>query len=38
VAEAGAGAVLDLVRSRGFEAAAVVGRLLAGPPEVRVTA
>ena len=38
VAEAGAPAVLDLVRGRGFAAAAVVGRLLEGPPEVRVRA
>jgi len=36
VAEANAGAVLALVRSRGFDAAAVVGRLVAGVPEVRV--
>ena len=38
VAQADAPAVLDLVRSRGFAAAAVVGRLLDGPPEVRVRA
>jgi selenide,water dikinase len=31
-----AGEVLALVRARGFSAAAVVGRLEAGPPEVRV--
>jgi selenide,water dikinase len=36
VAQAEAPAVLDLVRQRGFNAAAVVGRLSAGPPEVRV--
>jgi selenide,water dikinase len=36
VAEADAPAVLDLVRDRGFTGAAVVGRLLDGPPEVRV--
>jgi len=32
-----AGAVLDLVGSRGFAQAAVVGRMLAGPAEIRVT-
>ncbi len=36
VAEAQAPAVLDLVRARGFNAADVVGRMTAGPPEVRV--
>ena len=36
VAPEAAGAVLDLVRGQGFRAAAVVGRLLAGPAEVRV--
>jgi len=36
VAEADAPAVLDLVRSRGFTAAAPVGRLSEGPAEVRV--
>jgi selenide,water dikinase len=37
VGEAEALAVLDLVRARGFSAAAVVGRLAAGPAEVRVS-
>jgi selenide,water dikinase len=37
VGEAEAPAVLDLVRSRGFTNAAVVGRLMDGPAEVRVT-
>jgi len=32
----GADAVLELVRSRGFTGAAVVGRTLAGPAEIRV--
>ncbi|MGZ6017588.1 MAG: selenide, water dikinase SelD [Phenylobacterium sp.] len=36
VAEADAPAALDLVRTRGFGAAAIVGRLSAGPAEVRV--
>ncbi|MGZ3375255.1 MAG: selenide, water dikinase SelD [Phenylobacterium sp.] len=36
VAEAEAPAALDLVRTRGFGAAAIVGRLSAGPAEVRV--
>jgi selenide,water dikinase len=36
VAPGEADAVLDLVRSRGFSAAAVVGRMAAGPPRVRV--
>jgi selenide,water dikinase len=36
VAEAEAPAVLDLVRARGFSAAAVVGRMVAGPAEIRV--
>jgi selenide,water dikinase len=36
VAETDAAEVLDLVRARGFSAAAVVGRLIAGPAEVRV--
>ncbi len=31
-----AGEVVDLVRARGFDRAAVVGRLAAGPPQVRV--
>jgi selenide,water dikinase len=34
--ETDAAAVLDLVRARGFAAAAVVGRMTAGPTEVRV--
>jgi selenide,water dikinase len=38
VAEADAPAVLDLVRSRGFAHAAVVGGFTAGPAEVRVEA
>jgi selenide, water dikinase len=36
VAEAEAPAVLNLVRARGFSAAAVVGRMAAGPAEIRV--
>jgi selenide, water dikinase len=36
VAPEAADAVLDLVRARGFSAAAAVGRMAAGPPEVRV--
>jgi selenide,water dikinase len=36
VAADAAEAVLDLVRSRGFSAAAAVGRLAPGPPEIRV--
>ena len=38
VAEAEAAGVLDLARARGFSAAAAVGRMAAGPAEVRVTA
>lgn len=36
VAEESASLILELVRSRGFEGAAVVGRLLEGPPEIRL--
>lgn len=36
VAEDQAGAVLDLARAEGFDAAAVVGRVVEGPPRVRV--
>ncbi|MDQ2859509.1 MAG: selenide, water dikinase SelD [Pseudomonadota bacterium] len=36
VDEARAGQVLDLVRSRGFAIAAAVGRVIAGPPEIRL--
>ncbi len=35
---AAAAGVLDLVRARGFAGAAVVGRLAAGEPEIRLTA
>jgi selenide,water dikinase len=37
VASDAAPAVLDLVKSRGFDRATIVGRLAEGPPEVRVS-
>ena len=36
VAEADSEEVLALVHRRGFSSAAVIGRLVAGPPQVRV--
>ncbi|MGZ9098956.1 MAG: AIR synthase-related protein, partial [Brevundimonas sp.] len=38
VAAAEAGALLDLARAEGFAQAAVVGRVVEGPPRVRVAA
>jgi selenide,water dikinase len=36
VSPGAADALLDLVRSRGFNAAAAVGRLVAGPPQIQI--
>jgi selenide,water dikinase len=37
VAPQAAPAAFDLVKARGFESAAVVGRMAAGPPRLRLT-